>query len=400
MPRIAIVGGGPAGSATALFLLRHGVAPEDVVILDKARFPRPKLCGGALTWRGTELLRALIGHLPGGSTTDGLEFRSALGAFYVRERGPQWLYDRAHLDERLLRAASDAGVEVREETAVKGLDPSPTGWRVQTATGSETFAWVVGADGARGVVRRAAALSGGIVGRLVEGVYEPVSAELDPRRLYFDFDPIVDGIPGYAWLFPYPKPGEEHTARYWKLGIMDGRGVTAGKVLRDWTEALAERNGFRRVDTKLGGWPEHYYARRAEAHRPGLVLVGESWGIDPLLGEGIAPSLQMAQYAAERLKEALDRGTLEIRDYEKRFARTSEGRNLRFQAGLADLLYGPRPFRWLRVLFEHRHLQRLAERGDDAYGRLLKRAPELSVTYAWRVLTRGLPSTEPVRASA
>lgn len=47
--KVAILGGGPAGSALALNLVRLGVDPGDLVILDKARFPRPKLCGGALT---------------------------------------------------------------------------------------------------------------------------------------------------------------------------------------------------------------------------------------------------------------------------------------------------------------------------------------------------------------
>ena len=63
-PRIAILGGGPAGSALALHLVRRGVDPSDVVVIDKATFPRPKLCGGGITWRGTEAVLELLGERP------------------------------------------------------------------------------------------------------------------------------------------------------------------------------------------------------------------------------------------------------------------------------------------------------------------------------------------------
>lgn len=387
--KVAILGGGPAGSALALHLVRRGVDPDDLVILDKARFPRPKLCGGALTWRGTEALGALIGEPPGGARTVGLSFRSALGDMEVFERGGQWLYDRALLDHRLLQAAQAAGVEVREGEAVTELSPSAGGWRVVTASGAETYPWVAGADGACGISRRASELPGGITGRLVEAVFEPVGETPDPSLLHFDFDPLLDGIPGYAWIFPYPKPGADGL---WKLGIMDGRGQVPGKELRRWTMQFAERHGFRLVDDKLAGWPERYYDASTRGHRTGLVLVGEAFGIDALLGEGIAPALYHAEYVAERLKGALDRGVDRIRGFERGFLRTLEGRNLWFQARLADRIYGPRGLSWLKTLFGLPRLTQLANAGGDAYGRLSRRIPSLIGSYLLYLATHGLPS--------
>ncbi len=389
--KVGIVGGGPAGSATALNLLREGVDPSDISIFDRARFPRPKLCGGALTWRGTEALNELLGKQPElGSDTRSLEFRCSLGAFPVQERGGQWLYDRAHLDNLLLQRCIDAGVEVRQETRVKGVDDNA----IVTAQGSHAYDWIVGADGARGVVARSLGWKGGIVGRLVEAVYRTDGSRHERDRLYFDFDPIIDGIPGYAWIFPYPKPGESDL---WKIGIMDGRGVTAGSELREWTDRYAERNGFYRVDAKIAGWPEHYYEPSTRAHRPGLVLVGEAWGIDPLLGEGIAPVLYMARYAATRLKAALDAGTSTIPRYEKGFRQTDEGRNLNFQRHLANLLYGKGAHRWLRVLFGHEYMKELAASGEEAYGRLQQHTWKLVRSYAAQALRRGFPSNAPIQ---
>ncbi len=387
--RVAIIGGGPAGSALALNLLRLGVDPSDLVIVDKAAFPRPKLCGGGVTYRATELLSELVGHPEGGGVTRGLDFRCALGSFEVREKGPQWLYDRALLDDLLLRECARAGVEIRESSPVTGLSFEADAVRVETARWSESFRWVAGADGARGICRRASGLTSGIVGRLVEAVYEPTSAEPDESLLVFDFDPILDGIPGYAWIFPYPKPG---ASGLFKLGIMDGRGVVPGSTLRAWTEAFAERNGYRRVDAKIGGWPEHFYDRKTRAHLPGLLLVGEAWGVDPLLGEGIGPALETARYAARRLREALDAGKRTIPRYELGFLLAPEGTNLWFQSKLANRLYGPNARRWLDVLFMNRYMHALAGSGEHAYGRLSAKAPGLMASYVKQILTRALPS--------
>jgi flavin-dependent dehydrogenase len=387
--RIAIIGGGPAGSALALALTDLGVDPGDLVILDRARFPRPKLCGGALTFRGTEALASWIGEPPGGARTLAIHFRSRFGEVEIKERGAQWVYDRGLLDHTLISAVLARGVEVRQEEAVTGLEPGVEGWRVRTANRVESFPWIAGADGACGISRRASGLRGGVTGRLVEAVFEPVDAAPDPSRLYFDFDPVIDGIPGYAWAFPYPCPERRGL---WKLGIMDGRGRVPGSALREWTMRFAERRGFRLAEDKIAGWPERYYDSSARGHRPGLVLVGEALGIDPLLGEGIAPALFCARYAAIRLKEALDRKSGRIRGYESGFLGTPEGKNLRFQGYLADRIYSRAGVRWMRVLFDLPRLRELAERGEDEYGRLARHMPSLIGSYLWYVATHGLPS--------
>ncbi len=409
--RIGIIGGGPGGSSFALYLTNLGVDPSDLTIVDQATFPRPKLCGGGLTHRGTEMLNELVGFPAGGGVTRGLEFRCALGAVDVKERGPQWLYDRGLLDNLLLDECKARGVRVLEGQRVREITAKTDSFALRMGpAGRESTLeceWLVGADGARGVTGRALGLAPGIVGRLVEAVFEPIDSPHDPEILYFDFDPILDGIPGYAWIFPYPKPIEDEAggsvraaSGLFKLGIMDGRGVTPGAELKRWTMDYAARNGFRMLDTKLAGWPEHYYDSKTRAHVPGAILVGESWGIDPLLGEGIAPSLESAAYGAARLRQALDSGSRRIRGYERGFKWSVAGRNLWFQSKLANLLYGPHPNRWLRVLFENPTLLQLAASGEEQYGRLAKTLPRLLLGYAGQVLRRGIPSNRPIELPA
>lgn len=392
--RVAIVGAGPGGSSFAITLVKSGIDPRDIVILDKATFPRPKLCGGGITHRGTSLLEELLEEKPSESgETVGLEFRSRLGRFDVRERGRQWVIDRGVLDAKLLDKARALGVEVREGVRITAVRPAPSGHSIEWNGGRETFPWVVGADGATSFVRREAGLPGGRVGRLLEAVFEPVSADVDPSVLYFDFDPVLDGIPGYAWIFPYPKPGSRGL---YKLGIMDGRGVASGEQLRDWTLDFAERHGFRLLDGKLQGWPEHYYAFSAKSQRPGLLLTGEAFGIDPLLGEGITPAIEISRYAATRLARALRNGSESIPFYELGYLLSAEGRNLLYQGMLADRLYGAHPYRWMRVLFQNRSIADLAGSGNVMYGRMTGRTASLGWAFFAEMLRAGYPSNEPV----
>lgn len=372
--RIAIVGAGPAGTCFALTLLTLGVDARDLLLVDRAKFPRQKLCGGGIPYRGTKLLAQFLPRVTPPAVTQKLALRSRLGERILREPGPQWLYDRAELDFALLEECRKQGIAVCEESPVRSITSKSDGWQIETDKFVITTDWLIGADGANGVTRRAAKLAGGITGRLLEGVFEPTSSTPKSDTLIFDFDPIFDGIPGYAWIFPYPKPGGSNL---WKIGIMDGRGHTPGARLREWTQRYAERNGFRALDAKLAGWPEHYYSRRTPAHRPGLILIGEAHGIDPLLGEGITPAMQNAIYAARRLRSALDAGTKKISNYETGFLCTEEGWNLFFQEFLANRLYGSQGIHWIELFFRSPEIARLGESARLTYGKLARHAPQL-----------------------
>ncbi|MEP7345460.1 MAG: FAD-dependent oxidoreductase, partial [Gemmatimonadaceae bacterium] len=173
---VVIVGGGPAGSATAFFLARAGV---DVVLVDRSRFPRDKACAEYLSPQASRILQEMevLDALDraGGAQLSGMQVRAPNGAIIhgefaashgfhaFRDRG--LALRRTILDATLLDAARRAGVRVMEGTAVRTLlrDSRGGACGVQAATGDGTpltieAPLVVGADGLRSVVGRRAGL--------------------------------------------------------------------------------------------------------------------------------------------------------------------------------------------------------------------------------------------------
>ncbi|HWC47058.1 MAG TPA: NAD(P)/FAD-dependent oxidoreductase, partial [Casimicrobiaceae bacterium] len=164
---VAIVGGGPAGSALAFALARSGARP---IVVDRATFPRPKPCAEYLSPQASRVLASMQVleevERSGAAQLAGMVIRAPSGTRVVgefagcsvkgfRDRGLS--VRREVLDTILLRAARDAGAEVREAAHVVEVVRDATGRArgLRLADGSQINAEiVVGADGLRSVVAR------------------------------------------------------------------------------------------------------------------------------------------------------------------------------------------------------------------------------------------------------
>src|SRR5215210_2184424 len=165
---VVVAGAGPAGAIAALVLARAGVR---VTLLDRARFPRDKLCGDTINPGALSILRRLgVEHV----TDGGLRVRGmVVSGDGVRVTGE---YDagqfgisisRRVLDERLVAAAAKAGAQVREGVLVQGPTPSSDGGAVlgvEVASGSSGIercaaAVTIAADGTSSRLARATSLA-------------------------------------------------------------------------------------------------------------------------------------------------------------------------------------------------------------------------------------------------
>jgi geranylgeranyl reductase family protein len=286
---VLVVGAGPAGSATARHLARAGAR---VLLVDRARFPRDKPCGGGLTGRA-------LRHLPCDvePVVERVVDRMVVRARYRttvdrRSRGPLIaMTQRRRLDLHLAEQAARAGAEFRDGAPVSGLELDETGVTA-TVGGSRVRApFLVGADGANGVVAKAAGLGEGIVrGVALEGNVPLESFAGGESAAQVELG-VVPG--GYGWVFPKG----DHA----NLGV--GGWLEEGPRLREHLERLARAHG---VDpSQLSDVRGHRLPMRelgAPAARGLVLLVGDAAGlVDPLSGDGMYEAFVSARLAAEAI---------------------------------------------------------------------------------------------------
>src|SRR6478735_703873 len=154
---VAVVGAGPAGSTTAYRLAR---AHARVLLVDKARFPRDKPCGGGLTMRAVRQLPFSVEPVVEDRIRR-VRCRLKYGRVMEREADQALclMTQRRRLDEFLVEQAAAAGVTFRDGVRVDVESDR----RIRVDGQAVEVDAVVGADGANGVTARALGLGGAIV---------------------------------------------------------------------------------------------------------------------------------------------------------------------------------------------------------------------------------------------
>jgi geranylgeranyl reductase family protein len=308
---LIVVGAGPAGVAASVTAARHGL---DVVLVDKARFPRDKCCGDGLTTGALRLLEEL-GFDPSMTATwqtvDAAWVRSPSGRVVEfplpREQGQfAAVVPRAELDAALVDLARSAGVKVCDGHALAAASNLPDRvWLTVDGMDSLEAPYAIGADGMWSTLKKATGLATpGYLGewhafrQYFGGVTGPAG-----QRLWVWFEP--DLLPGYAWSFPLPG-GRANVG----FGVLrSNHRVQDMKQL--WPELLARPH----VRAVLGpgaapeaphkAWPIPARIDRAVLGRGRVLLAGDAAAAtDTLTGEGIGQALLTGILAAQAAVDA------------------------------------------------------------------------------------------------
>jgi flavin-dependent dehydrogenase len=338
----AIVGGGPAGSSTALHLVRkEGVAPERIVIVDKAKFPRDKPCAGAISQLGVDALAA-IGVEIGVASVPMRGVRVIAGdAIGETMANMGIVIRRSEFDAHLLETARKDGVLVRDGDGLAAIDRFGGGFRLTTSSGAAiTARYVAAADGAGSTTRKLLGMrEPERKGHLYVLETEPAKDGKDDgcaRGLVdFDLSVLEDGMQGYYWDFPTIIDGAPAVSR----GIYHAN-LTPSSVVK---AALAKALALRGVDiakVKLKPFSTRPFVPGSQTWVKGLVLVGEAAGIDQTTGEGIAQAIAMGEIAARHLTLAHRAGAVTFDGYAREVRVSTVGRHLLQSAWLAKKVYG------------------------------------------------------------
>ena len=321
---VLVVGAGPAGAAAAYHLARHGV---DVILADKASFPREKVCGDGLTPRGVRALQGM-GVDPteaGFVRVEGLRVYGPTVTLDLPwpklERLPDFgvVRTRHDLDHLLVQHAVKAGTTLweRAEAVTPLVDD---GWVVGASVRREDgdaetvrARYVLAADGAasrfagKAGVRRDPTRPLGVAARRY---YRSPREQGTYFESWFDLweDEVI--LPGYGWIFPV---GDDilnvgagllnTTSRFKEVSPRRMLDAFVGSLPPEWEIAESNAQG------ELLSGPLPMGMNRRPLALPGLLVLGDAGGVvNPFTGEGIAYAIESAEVAAELVHDALASG--------------------------------------------------------------------------------------------
>ncbi len=356
---VIIVGGGPSGLSTALHLRR--LAPQLVahtLVLERAQYPRLKLCAGGLVADAEVILRRLgldvseIPHVDAGAAH--LDFAGKGLTVSLPAGHALRIIRRDEFDNWLAQKAREAGIEIREHVTVQKVIPQADQVAVETSAGSFRARVVVGADGSNGVTRRSILPEAPVYTARVLEIITPETAPAmqsgahKPDHAYFDFFPVPDGIAGYTWDFPTQIKGQP--SRCW--GIYDTN-ILADLPRRPLKEPLAEemrRNGYNLGDYEIQGHPIRWFSPFNRFAVPRVLLVGDAAGADAVFGEGISIALGYGKIAATAIRDAWRAGDFSFRHYRRRILLSPLGQALTVRTAITHTLYRLR-WAWFQKFF-------------------------------------------------
>lgn len=341
---IVIMGAGPAGAATALRLSYLNIP---CILVDKADFPRDKICGDALSGKVPTLLNRLdpaimdrfraqftptdvwgIRFVPPSGRQIELPFK--VGYDRVPDEAPGYVSKRLDFDQFMIdevRRRED--IELRLSTEITSYERTANGYRLQSKDGSLDVECRLLIDGT-GAHSSFARKEGGLEKDLrhhagaVRRYYTGVTGFHPDNFIELHF--LEKYNPGYFWIFPLPN-GHANVGLGMRSDIVKKRGVNLRKALDEVVESPEFRERFANAEPleKTVGYGLPLGSKKRVLSGDHYLLIGDAGHlIDPLTGEGIGNGVYSGFIAAELAEKCLAESRFDakfLKAYDVRVAR-------------------------------------------------------------------------------
>lgn len=324
--RIVILGAGPAGTSTALFLAQKGIPS---LILEKAVFPRDKICGDALSGKVVEVFKKLdptmVDRIAGDPTAIGswgVTFVApntrALRVPFKKEidknlTAPGFIARRLDFDQFMIdECRTKPEIEIREGVAAEQFEKTPEGWRIKDKAGAilaET-PLLIAADGAQS---RFARQFGGMnmepkhhcAG--LRAYYKGVKG-LDGDN-FIELHFLKDFLPGYFWIFPLAN-GMANVGVGMRSDVVSKKKINLKTRMAEIIEAYPElKDRFEGAELvgDIRGFGLPLGSKKRPISGDNFLLTGDAASlIDPFTGEGIGNAVYCGYFAARQAERSLE----------------------------------------------------------------------------------------------
>lgn len=345
---ITILGAGPAGAAAALKLDRLGIP---CLLIDKATFPRDKICGDGISHRVVDILKRWIdpsvverfeaakniqldswGLLIEGTKENGFDIGYRPKYDKTKENPPGFVCKRWEFDNFLVEEVKrSSNVTYLDSTEIVDFEENTEGgWILKNKNGQlviQTQLLIV-ADGAHS---RFARKFGGISldpkhnMASVKAYYKGVTGFHEDNFLEFYF--LKDFLPGYFWIFPLPN-GEANVGIAIVSEEVSKKKLNLRKCLAEVIETTPKfKKRFENAELigDFQGFGLPLGSKKRKLSGANYMLTGDAASlIDPLTGEGIANAILSGAVAAEQAAECLKKQDFSadiLRGYDERIYR-------------------------------------------------------------------------------
>lgn len=324
---VVIIGAGPAGCSASLFLSKLGIQH---VLLDKAVFPRDKVCGDALSGKVVEVIKKLDPNIIGMMASDTSGFVPSWGVKFVAPNGkdidipfksdiskephaPGFISRRMHFDNFLVERLNPVYSRLIQGSKVATILRKPTGVEVyyenSEGKGVVKAPLIIGADGDRSIVEKTfvnAPMNPKHYCAGIRAYYKGVSGMHENNFIELHF--LNELLPGYFWIFPLSDGTANVGAGMLSKSISKNKVNLKTQMLK----AIENNPGIKHrfVNAKLvgniSGWGLPLGSKKHSISGANYMLTGDSASlIDPFTGEGIGNAMYSGMLAAHAAKDAL-----------------------------------------------------------------------------------------------